>query len=59
MANFKNLVKLRNLDFPFNSRNMEVEPDFFIFKARLVFTKLRKTFIKALILYYFNLKYHI
>ena len=28
-------------------------------RARLAFTKLRQVFIKALILYYFNPKYHI
>ena len=33
--------------------------DFFIFGARLAFTKLRQTFIKALLLYYFDLEYHI
>ena len=32
---------------------------FFTFKASLVFIKLRKTFIKALILYHLDLKYYV
>lgn len=32
---------------------------FLTLKARIAFIRLRKTFIKVLILYYFNLKYHI
>ena len=33
--------------------------DFFILGARLVFTKLKQAFVKALILHYFKLEYHI
>ena len=33
--------------------------NFFIFRTRLTFTKLRQTFIKALIFYHFDPKYHI
>lgn len=32
---------------------------FYTFKAILVFNKLKLTFVKALIFYYFDLKYHI
>ena len=38
---------------------MEAEPGFFTSKAKLAFTKLSQTFVKALILHYFDLKYHI
>ena len=50
----KILIKPKNHDFPLNSRNMDIKPSFFIFKARLAFTKLRQAFLKALILYYFD-----
>ena len=33
--------------------------DFLILRAKLVFTKLRQAFVKALIFYHFNLKCHI
>ena len=33
--------------------------DFFIFRAKLVFTKLRQAFVKAPIIHHFNLKHHI
>lgn len=33
--------------------------DFLTFKTRLVFVKLKQTFIKALILHHFDLEYHI
>ena len=36
-----------------------VESYFFTSKARLVFIKLRQTFVKALILYYFDSKHYI
>ena len=36
-----------------------VRSDFFTLKARLVFTKLRQTFVKASILHHFGLKCHI
>lgn len=38
---------------------METGPGFITPGARLAFTKLRQTFIKALILYYFDLEYYI
>ena len=59
MTKSKILVKSKNHDFFSNSKNMEAEPSFLIFKARLVFIKLRQVFIEALILHYFDLKYHI
>lgn len=40
-------------------KKMGFKASFFIFKASLTFSKLRKAFIKALILYNFNPKYHI
>ena len=36
-----------------------VESDFLIPRARLAFTKLRQAFVKAPILHYFDLKWHI
>ena len=53
------MIKSKNHDFSSNSKNMEVKPSFFTFKARLAFTKLRQIFVKALIFYYFNPKCHI
>ena len=53
------LVKSKNHDFPLNFRNRKTRTDFFTPKARLVFTQLRQTFIKAPILYYFDLECHI
>ena len=42
------------------SKNLsKTTSDFFIFGAKLTFTKLRQTFLKAPILYYFNPKCHI
>lgn len=44
------------------SKNTELETfqsGFLIFKAKLAFTKLRETFDKTLILYYFDLKSNI
>ena len=46
----KKIVKVKNLSF---------ELEFFTFKARLVFTKLRQIFIKALIFHYFDSECHI
>lgn len=37
-------------------KKMSSRVDFFIFKASLTFTQLMKVFIKALILYYFDLE---
>ena len=41
------------------SKSEKTESDFFISVARLVFTKLRQEFVKALIFYHFNQKCHI
>ena len=54
MTKLKILVKSKNHDFLPNFRNIEAKPDFFTIKARLVFIKLRKMFIKALILNNFD-----
>ena len=51
----KNLFKSKNLS---KSKKM-VKSDFFTLRARLAFTKLRQAFVKAPILYQFNLEYHI
>lgn len=53
------MAKPKNYDFFPNFRNMKIEPGFLTFRARLAFAKLVQTFVKALILYYFNLKYYI
>lgn len=42
-----------------NTKKMSSEVDFPTFKARLTFTLLKKAFIKALILYYYNLEHYI
>lgn len=42
-----------------NIRVSKSKTRFFIFEARLIFAKLRQTFSTALILHYFDLKYHI
>ena len=55
----KNLIRSKNHDFPPNFRNIEVGPSFHTPKARLAFTILRQAFVKALILYYCDLKCHI
>lgn len=55
----KIMIKSKNYNSPSNSRNMEARPGFLILEARLTFTKLRQAFIKALIFYYFDSKYHI
>lgn len=47
MSKFKKLAKSKN------------SLDFFTFKARLVFIKLRQAFIQALIHHQFNSKHHI
>ena len=56
---FKILVKSKNPDFPPNSRNREAETGFLTPEARLTFTQLRQTFIKASILHYFDLESYI
>ena len=56
MSKFKNLFKSKKL---YKSKKT-LELDFsFIFGARLVFTKLKQAFVKALILHYFDLKRYI
>ena len=43
-----------------SSKSKKIEKsDFFTFRARLTFTKLRQTFVKTLILHYFDLEHHI
>lgn len=41
MAKSKNLIKFENQDFSFNLKNINIRSNFFIFKGRLVFIKLR------------------
>lgn len=48
------LVKLKNF---LQSKKPGIS--FFIFRARLVFIKLKQAFVKAPILYHFDLEYHI
>ena len=55
----KILVKSKSHDFLPNSRNKKAGTSFFTSKARLAFTQLRQTFIKAPILYYFDSESHI
>lgn len=43
----------------FKSKKTVSSLNFFIIKAKLVFTKLKQVFIKALILYHFNFKCYI
>ena len=50
----QNLSKFKNL-FKFK----KTESGFFISRARMAFTQRRQAFIKALILYHFDLEYHI
>ena len=50
----KNLFKSQNL---FKSKKTEL--DFFTFRARMVFTKLRQMFVRAVIFHHFDLEYHI
>ena len=51
----KILVKFKNDDFP-KSRPEKAKTGFFTPKARLAFTQLRQAFVKAPILYHFDLK---
>ena len=53
------MIKSKNCDFPPNFRNIEAGSGFLTPKARLAFTKLRQTFVKAPILYHFDPKCHI
>ena len=52
----KNLTKFKKSS---KSKKMVRSLDFLTPKARLVFTKLRQAFVKAPILYYFDLERHI
>ena len=54
----KILVKFKNHDFP-NSRTKEAGTGFFTSETRLAFIQLKQAFVKALILYYFDLESHI
>lgn len=49
----------KNVNLSSNIKKMNFKIGFFIFKAKLVFTQLRKMFTKALILYHFNLQRYI
>ena len=53
--NYQKMSKSKKLS---KSKKMEGFLGFFTFRARLPFTKLRQTFIKALIFYHFDLEYH-
>ena len=54
----KILVKSKNHNFP-KSRTEEAGTGFLIPKAKLAFTQLKQTFVKAPILHYFDLESHI
>ena len=54
-SKFKNFFKSKKL----SKSKKTLGSDFLIFRTKLVFTKLRQTFIKSLILYHFDLKRHI
>ena len=56
VAEAKNHQKTRKI---FKSKKMLRFMDFFTFRARLAFIELRKAFVKVLIFYHFDLKYHI
>ena len=53
------ISKSKNLFKKLSKSKKIVRSDFLILRARLIFTKLRKTFVKALILHHFDLKCHI
>lgn len=55
---FKNKIMLDSLAKSKLLVESSSKVSFFILKARLLFTKLRQIFIKILILYYFDPKYH-
>ena len=55
MSKFKNLLKSKKL----SKSKKTLESNFFTSGAGLAFTKLREVFVKALILYHFELKYYI
>lgn len=62
----KNLFVVKNLKKSANSKklvkvktNKAFKIGFFIFKAKMVFISLKKTFIKILTTYYYDLKYYI
>lgn len=59
MAESKNIVITKNHNFLSNFKNIDIGLRFFIFKTKLAFTKSKQLFIKVLIFYYFNPKYHI
>ena len=53
------MIKFKNRNFPFNSRNIKARLGFLISKAKLAFIKLRQAFVKAPILHYFDPKCYI
>ena len=55
MSKSKNLFKFKKL----SKSKKTLESNFFTLGARLAFTKLRQTFVKAPILYYFDLERYI
>ena len=55
----KKVQKTSNSKNLFKSKKMVGSSNFFTLGAKLAFTKLRQTFFKALILYYFNPECHI
>lgn len=55
------MVRLKNYDFSFKSKNIELSVfglRFFIPKVKLKFTKVKQVFIEVLILYYFDPESH-
>lgn len=53
------MVKSKNLGFFSKDKNIDTRLSFLIFNARLIFIKLKETFIKALIFYRFDLNCNI
>lgn len=58
MAKYKNIVKTKNHNFSFDSKNIKTfnRSNFFQVKARLLYIKLRQVFIKTPIFGHFDLK---
>lgn len=52
-------INNKNVNLSSNIKKMSSEVGFFNFKAKFIFIQYKKTFIKVLILYYFDLKHHI
>lgn len=49
ITKFRHLIKFKTHDIFFNSKTISIKFSFFTSKAKLTFTKLKQTFIKALI----------